>query len=373
MSCPGTKPSFLKRLAGAALAVLLTMRCAAEERPRIIIGVNRPALVSLPEKQWKATIDKLSAAGVRYLRTTADPPYERVPAMVRYANDHGIETVLIIPVWAQDFYPPGVQPRPGNHRLFASRPLAQLDIARFSAFWSEHRKRIREAGARVFAYQIGNEINGAGFNGDYPISHDAHLLSLPPCDAEAICADVTAGLRTYSEILRAVRESGDLGDSLLIAAGMAYTTNRFVREVGGYFISAADAVQELDRLGAGQYIDAYAIHVYPWAPDIGRQAEHDGIQKWMDLAAQECMPPGNGGKPCWITEWGIRRTPGSECGFDFKRNRRSLDGLEYIQRSAHKRRLAAAFYFTWDAHPNFAIENCGELTIDPALITEPRP
>ena len=331
-----------------------------------MLGVNRPAPQKLPLEKWQQTIDAMAASGVRHLRRSLSPADEDVERMVAYANQRGIEVVFVISTWVAEFYPETVQPRPSNGNFFAARGLSKLDIARFAAFWHDHRRKMRQAGVKVFAYQLGNEINGPGFNGDFPIGSGARLLSAADCDHPTTCADIRAGFSRYVDMLQLMRESGELDEALLIAAGMAYATPAFVRNSEGYFLPVEAANAYLDTLGASRYVDAYAVQVYPWVPDAAPEIQAAAIRRWLGTAIDQCLFGGVSQKPCWITEWGFPSTV--TCGADAARNRLHLDALHYLQSVARERPLHAAFYFDWDQNLKFDIFRCGQLAVNPVIV-----
>ena len=111
-------------------------------------------------------------------------------------------------------------------------------------------------------------------------------------------------------------------------------------------------------------MDAYGVHTYPWTNDPGDPSaaagRRDRLQKYV-LA--ECRPQGAGGKPCWITEWGVPNHNAS-CPPDEKNqiiliNETRSDFRPYVA----QRRMLGLFYYAWlDRSEGFAVYRCDHLT-----------
>lgn len=365
----------LGRQAIAVVAVLAmtasfpsTSAAARKQVPEV--GVNRPNLAGLPERHWRATLESMSNAGVRLLRTNAAAPVDQVARLVRYANDRGIQVVLIVPLWLPALYPDDVQPRPGNTHYFAVRPISRIDPNRFNTLWKELRRSIRSNGAHVLGYQIGNELNGAGFNGDYPIGDDARLIAPDSCDLRRACENILAGFAQYVDLLRIVYESKLLDDALLLPAGMAKTSGLWAARTKGFFSTPSATIRHLDRLGAGRYVEAYAVHIYPNAslanPNAGA---HDVKQQMVDIVS-ECTPSGLTKKPCWVTEWGIHNQQAS-CDQDPSRTALQEAGLRILKDLIRRDIVETAIYYDWDSDKTLRVFRCARLVEPEVVIPAP--
>jgi hypothetical protein len=112
-------------------------------------------------------------------------------------------------------------------------------------------------------------------------------------------------------------------------------------------------------------VDAYGVHTYPWTNDPGNPGAAAGrrerLQKYV-LA--ECRPEGSaGGKPCWITEWGIPNhdasCPPNETNQITLVNETRANFRPYIA----QKRVLGLFYYAWlDSREGFAVYRCDYLT-----------
>jgi hypothetical protein len=126
--------------------------------------------------------------------------------------------------------------------------------------------------------------------------------------------------------------------------------------------------------GLDKLVDAYAVHVYPWANGPGQAAAAAGRQSRLaKYVLAECRPAGSAdGKPCWITEWGFRNTDTS-CPV------READQVSLIEEMRNnflpyveQRRLLGLFYYAWvDPMENFGVFRCGSLTQSGRLAIAP--
>lgn len=369
----GAVASGSRQVLSVVLVLVMTAFFSLQNTTRAIaqkhipdIGVNRANLAGLPENQWKATLEAMSRAGIKLLRTNAAAPVDQVSRLIRYANDRGIQVVLIIPLWLPALYPPGVQPRRGNADYFAVRPISRIDPERFRMLWNELRKEMRAAGAHALAYQIGNELNGAGFNGDYPIANDARLVALDRCDLRRACKDILDGFALYGDLLRIVRESGLLDGAVLLAAGMAKTSDAWAARTKGFFSTPSAAIRHLDKLGAGRYVDAYAVHIYPNASLTNPKAGARHVQRQIADVVTQCVPEGVARKSCWVTEWGIRNQHAS-CTQDPSRTALQEAGLRIVRDFMRRDILQTAIYYDWDADNALSVFRCGRL-VEPAVV-----
>ena len=121
-------------------------------------------------------------------------------------------------------------------------------------------------------------------------------------------------------------------------------------------------------------MDAYAVHVYPWANGPGQAAAASGRQSRITkYVLAECRPAGSADrKPCWITEWGFRNTDKS-CPFHEADQVSLIEEMRNDLRPyVRQRRLLGLFYYAWvDTMENFGVDRCGSLTWSGRLAIAP--
>jgi hypothetical protein len=110
--------------------------------------------------------------------------------------------------------------------------------------------------------------------------------------------------------------------------------------------------------GLDQLVDGYGVHTYP---AIGATAA--GRAKALDTNVLPACRAGEGGKPCWLTEWGLPSRSVS-CTEDDTDRAKLVDEMRGRFRDlAAAGRLKAALWFEWDgAADPLGIYRCGVLT-----------
>jgi hypothetical protein len=78
------------------------------------------------------------------------------------------------------------------------------------------RAALRQAGVHVYAYELGNELNGASFNRTTRSAPMPKLLDPQACDHQPGCGTVRAGWDKYIAVPRVMRRSNLLAGALLI-------------------------------------------------------------------------------------------------------------------------------------------------------------
>jgi hypothetical protein len=358
---------FSRWLLAKTLAIVLVLAVPALANcPDLAVGVNATTLSWETDQQWRQAVDEMAANGVRYLRIGFHPPLARLGRIIKYANENNIKVLISAPLGLPRYYPNNVKARPRNAIFRAVSGLSNIDIDRFAAVWRDHRQQLRGVGARVFAYEIGNEINNPDFNGDFPLEAHGRVMPLAACDLGRGCDSIDEGFRKYVELLRFVRQDGDLDGELVIGSGLSNpqpsypSVARWLTRSGGVFAPARDVIEALQRLGAGTQVDGYAIHLYP-------PSDLQAFNGFVANAMADCRLSGHTGKSCWITEWGFRSTI-SGCNTDPERTRKLIDFVHAL-RQWSERGLAGAFYYDWEKHPRLSIFRCGHWVADPAAVT----
>jgi len=324
----------------------------------IEFGVNSVELYRERPEDWRRSIDAMERHGVRLLRLTLRSNNGVVPQIVRYASSHGIRTLIVVPTGLPQFYQASAKRRLGTNIYWASYPLSEIDLDKFKSFWLAHLAEMKAAGATAFAYEIGNEINGPGFNGDFPVGAGAHESDAAACDLGARCAPIAKGFAKYVALLRLVRETEGLRPSLLTAAGLAAIGSGWAQSSHGYFFSARSTLKALRRLGVSAYVDAYAVHRYVNVGGAHGAAAERMAGRQLSEAVRDCAAAS--GKPCWLTEWGVR-AKSVGCADDPERDALLAASIQALRTTA----APYAFYFDWDQNPTLSLYRCGHL-VSPA-------
>ena len=359
------------------LAVLLLLALV----PGPIRGAQAQTVgVNVDNPQWLdaaargAVLGRLQGAGVRLLRTPLAAPYDAAIDFVREAGLRGMKVVLVINTWDPRLYPDGTVTREpaGVPGMFPMPPLSAADPNRFRAFLGPLLDQIEEHEVTLAGLELGNEINWAAFNGDFALPVEGQVLGLADLDETPAGRRVAAGFRAYVGLLAALKDMRDRSrrhaDTPIISAGLA--------DWGGpgplpAYTAQAVAIRATLRYlrahGLDRFVDYYGIHTYP---DPAWPAETRRRQLSRETFS-ECRPA-DGGKPCWLTEWGLPIDSTTCPADDGKRAAAVAQTLEEFGAFVREGVLAKLIYYQWenDADP-LSIYRCGGLTESGRLVLSP--
>jgi hypothetical protein len=361
----------------SARALLLFLVCVfgCAHAQDVVVGVNvvNPMRASLGDQN--ALLDQLQAAGVRVIRCGISNDGKGIDFAKRAAA-HGIRLQLIVSPQYEPHapirpYQPGVYPA-----MWGGHPLSYADPALSKAVFQKLFDYLDASRLKLAGVELGNEINWAAFNPEFPLPGEGKILSLQDLSHDPEGKQIARGFVQYIRILAALKEVRDhsrLNRNIpIISAGLvsAKDGDRLYNNKREDMVSLAATIAFLRAHGLDALVDAYGIHSYPSPGQPGnptaaahRAARLDGV----DLA--ECARAGSKTrKPCWITEWGF---PNSDLSCPPNELARTLLVAE-IRRDfdafARDHRLMGMDYFSWDSDPwskqtdPDSVYRCGMLT-----------
>jgi hypothetical protein len=185
----------------------------------VVVGVN--AWYRPPNLSQEDMAKQLAANGVKTIRTSLFP---NTIDFVTEAYHQGIGSVVI------------VYPHTGStakkKQTWADVPLLELNPQEFTAAVKPMLDQLEAGGVRLTAFELGNEINTSGYNGDIAAPGSGRLLTVAdldnPRDLEA--AVITAGFRNYAKIAAALKDLRDHSKlnqhTPIISAGIAKISGR---------------------------------------------------------------------------------------------------------------------------------------------------
>ena len=328
---------------------------------QVTYGVNNPRLLASPDAVWKPSLDSMAANGVHMVRTaisSKDKSADHVIAFLRYAEQLSIKVVLIFPDQNPIYYgPEAVAPQGSDNS--GKKGLAAIELPRFSAYWQAHRTALRQAGVHVYAYELGNELNGASFNSDYPKGAGAALLNLASCDNQPGCTGVRAGWDNYIGMLKIMRGSGLLDGALVLGGSFVRVGEGYVRQAQISFSTVQSTRAYLAAHGADKFVDAYTFHIYPVVPPNADPATGQSeIARQINAAYSECRSVAT--KPCWVTEWGFP-DQAAKCEQSPKQDAYLEDADAVFRQEASQQGGMVADYYAWDTGDKFAVYGCGRV------------
>ena len=356
----------------AAIFFLAPVRASAQD---MVVGVNvvNPMRASVADQN--VLLSQLKAAQVRVIRCGISHDDKGIDFAKRAAAD-GIRIQLI----AGPQYTPNAPTRPYQPDLFpamwSGHPLSFADPALSKTDFQHLFDSLDANGIQLAGVELGNEINWAAFNPDFPLPGEGKILSLEDLAHDPEGMQISKGLLQYVKILavlKDVRDNSRLNrNTPIISAGMVSAQDgaKLYNNKKEDMVSLAATIGFLRAHGLDSLVDAYGVHSYPSGAQPGNPAaaaERADRLNTVDLA--ECRTKGTaGGKPCWITEWGF---PNADVSCPAKEAGRTLLVEELrsdFAATAAEHRLVGIDYFSWDSDPwshktdPDSVYRCGALT-----------
>jgi hypothetical protein len=369
-----TGTQFLKILAGLLLAVTVARvehgaygqtavpqerQCHEKDAP--VLGINRTNLGRLSE--FQPVLDNIHDAGIRDIRLTLDPPLDNTVRTISYATRLGFRVLFVISLGWPSFNVPDAALRPGRSaRFFPVHRLSDLDLAAYKIQFANILDKIEESGGRVAAFQIGNEINWAAFNGDLPLppSGSGIRYTIQNFGSAPEASQIERGFQKYGAALamtRQILESSKYHkNAKIISAGL---TDGGGMPNGASIVGYDLAIQLFKKYHVFDNIDGIGIHIYPVAP-ANSAGRFDKVYLAVLRLTKICSEFAD--KSCWITEWGFRSKTKSCTSNDTDR----LELMRDFQKSAaclrSSHNIVATYLFAWDNGGENSVWRCGHLT-----------
>jgi hypothetical protein len=377
-----TQPSAFRTLLGYALAAILVV--ATAHAADVVVGVNVVNPMRAKVVDQNTIIAELKAAGVRVIRTWITPDDKGVDFAKRvYAQ--GIRIVLGV----SPQYPPDAPKRPYQPEEFpamwSGHPLSYADPDRSRAYFQSLIERLEANGIVLAALELGNEINWAAFNPEFPLPGEGKVFSLNDLHHDPEAKRVARGFLQYLKILavlKEVRAHSKLNQHTpILTAGLvaAPDGDRPWNNKKEDKVSLPATIEFLRTNGLDSLVDGYAIHTYPSSTRPGNPADDARrTDRFNSVDMAECRPAGSkDGKPCWITEWGFPNKDVSCPTNDTERTKLVKVMRSDFEHAASQGRLIGAMLFTWNSDPwsksvdKDSVYRCGELTESGKLALAP--
>lgn len=332
-----------------------TLFAHATQTSAVVAGVN--SWYTPPNMSEEDMVKQLADNGVKTIRSSLFP---NSADFIIKAYQHGIGTVAIV-------YPHTGSPAK-KKRSWADVPLSELKPQEFTDGFKPILDELEAANVRLTAIEFGNEINTSGYNGDIASPGSGRVLGIRdlnnPDDAEA--RPIAAGFQVYLKVtaaLKDLRDRSQLNKDTPILSGVSGDwglpgPQSWGKQLG---VSVPDAIEFLRQNGMDKLVDGYAVHVYP-SGDPHRSVSMR-VASLEQYVFGECK---QGGKPCWLTEWGFPN-PSQSCPINDATRTQVIEAQRRaFQQFVQQGRLAAIIYYTWSAPETkpdpMAIFRCGALT-----------
>lgn len=320
----------------------------------------------------------MKAVGVRMIRA-GFPPNDKGIDFVRRVYAQGIRLDWIVGFGG---YKTGAPTRPYRRGQFPAmwggHPLSYADPDRFRAYFAPLLSKLEAAGITLAAFELGNEINWAAFNPEFPLPGEGRQFGLADLTHDPEAKQVDTGFLQYLKLLAVLKDIRDHSklnrQTPILTAGLAadevpegpMANNRKKTDL----VSVNATLDIMRAHGLDKLVDAYAVHVYPWGNGPGQPAAAAGRRaRLAKYVLARCRPAGSpDGKPCWITEWGFNNTD-MACPID-DRDRATLvrEMMGNFRPCAQQGRLVGLIWYAWNTDPwakqpsPNSVFRCGALT-----------
>jgi len=349
-----------------------------------MVGINLGHAQTDTVEHQTALLDDLKAAGVHVIRAGIGADDKGVDLVKRiYAQ--GIKILWILPLK----YPPNVPVRPWRPKQFpgvwAEPAISLADPDQFRAYFALLLAKLEANNIELAGFELGNELNMTPFNGEFPVPGQGKQFGLNDLYHDPEARQIAKGYLQYLKVLSVLKDIRDHSKLNQHTPIMTAGFGAYEAPEGAFpppakpgtqtdMVSVNGTIEFMRANGLDKLVDAYAVHVYPWANGPGQVAAATGRQNRLArYVLAECRPAGRGdGKPCWITEWGFRNTDTS-CPMHEADQVALIEEMRNNFRPyVEERRLLGLFYYAWvDPMENFGVFRCGLLTQSGRLAIAP--
>ena len=219
-------------------------------------------------------------------------------------------------------------------------------------------------GIQVVGFELLNEINGAGFNGDFPAPGQGRTFDLEDLSRDPEAEQVAKGFLQYLKILAVLKEVRDRSrvnsHAPIVLAGLAPVNGpAFHPKNRADAVSINATIQFMKQHGSDDLVDIYGVHIYP-KPALPAAMKSD--IETNNVA--ECGKP----KPCWVTEWGFENDDFSCPVNDDARAALVQSVMDDFRELVKQGKVTGEIYFSWGTDPitkeprKWTVYRCGQLT-----------
>jgi hypothetical protein len=361
----------VKRTVFAILGVVLSsVATTPAKAASAVVGINVVHPQSLTVAQENDILDNLKAAGVHVIRTGITPD-DKTIGFVKRAYAIGIKVEWI----TSPKFPPDAPSRPYRPQewpgMWAGPPLsyASADLSRsyFQALFD----RLDGEGVQLAAVELGNEINGASFNPEFPLPGEGKQFGLRDLQQDPEGRQIARGYLQYLKILKVLKDVRDHSKlnrvTPILSAGLvAYEAPEgpFGKGATKDMVGANATLEFWRSNGLDALVDGYAVHVHPWANGPGQADAAAGRRSRLKAyVLKQCRPPGSAdGKPCWLTEWGFKNTDAACPAKETDQVALVREMRDNFRPYVDDGRLKGLIYYAWiDTSENFGVYRCGAL------------
>jgi hypothetical protein len=324
----------------------------------VVVGVNvvNPMRASVTDQN--AVLAQLQAAQVHVIRCGISNDDKGIDYAKRAAAK-GIRIQLGLGAE----YPTTAPSRPYQPEQFpqmwGGHPLSYADPDLSKAAYQKLFDALDANNIELAGIELGNEINWAAFNPEFPLPGEGKILSLADLSHDPEGQQIAKGFLQYLKILTVLKDVRDHSrlnrNTPIISAGMVSAPDgeKLYNNKQEDMVSLPATMTFLRKHGLDSLVDGYGVHTYPSTDHPGDPAaatKRAARFESVDLAP--CRAAGQpGAKPCWFTEWGF---PNGDFSCPSKDSARALLVQEMrvnFAKAAAEHRVAGITYFAWNSDP----------------------
>lgn len=337
-------------------SVLATPSQATEDAR---FGVNRVNLAWLSVPEREKVLDLMVKSGVVAVRLSLTRPIDQSIDAIRVAHEKGLAILLEISLNNAAFYPQGTKPRSGLGRIWDMYRLSDISPDQFRSVVGDALRKIDVLKIPLVAVEPGNEINWGAYNGDLEVKPKAKSKTARVLKDLDNLTVVEQGAAKYVKLAAVVREELKTtkysANAKVISAGLSDIPFADADRRGIDSVDLTIFTNLLREHGLDKVVDGYGIHIYPGSNGTPK-ARADHISQALSICRSE-----PDGKPCWITEWGFSNTSTTCPANDGSRELLVETARNRFEELMGTGRVAAAYYFDWDAK-GYGVWRCGGLS-----------
>jgi hypothetical protein len=349
---------FRIRLFPVALVLATAWQLNLAQEPKCAVGVNVNSFQNFSAADQQVFVEQLKQSGVRFVRTSLRPDDKNMN-LAKILQSAGIGLVLVLgPEFA-----PTTQQRSADvkNHMRSAMPLSAADPERSRAYYQTIFDKLDEKGVMLAGVELGNEINWADFNGDFPVPGQGKSFTLEELSRDPEAKKVAQGFLQYLKVLAVLKDVRDHSKlnkhAPVISAGMAGATGgQWQRnsKIDGVSIPATYAF--LRAHGLDDLVDGYGVHDYP---PVVKAGDKSAAAQRITMLNQSIFPLGNT-KPYWLTEWGFSSKAATSAQ-DQDRARSVAEMRAYLLNLYRQGRLGGIFWYVWNEPDPDSIYRGGSL------------
>ena len=341
-----------------AIIVALTSQLDFGQGTKCLIGVNVNSFQNFSAADQQAIIEQLKRSGVRFVRTSLRPDDKNM-TLAKNLQTAGIGLVLVPgPEFASKTLP---RPADAKSHMRSAMPLSAADPELSRTYYQMIFSKLDEKGVVLAGVELGNELNWADFNGDFPVPGQGKSFDLLDLSRDPEAKKVAQGFLQYLKVLAVLKDVRDHSKlnkhTPIISAGMAGATGGQWQKnlkIDGVTIPATYAF--LRAHGLDNLVDGYGVHDYP---PVVKKGDKDALVKRNAQLDQLIFPAGNT-KPYYLTEWGFSSKVMTSAQ-DQDRARSVVEMRAYLLKLERQGRLGVIFWYVWNEPDPDSIYRGGEL------------